>query len=113
MTSISIHLPPPAAAGNALRAAPSGIRELGNGSAVFAGIGGAVIDARAEIAHHRLAASKPVGKTVVHQDHVSFGFQFRPYVPRNPILQLHLAALKTDFRKTRRLHGGLDILVEV
>src|ERR1700732_3473946 len=49
----------------------------------------------------------------MHPEQVSLGFEFRFHVPRNAIFQIELAALKTELRKARRLHGRLDILVEV
>src|ERR1700745_1968567 len=87
--------------------------ELGNGSAIFAGVGSTEIDASTKITHHSLAPAESVGKAVVHANDVAFSLQLHLYVAGHTILQIQVATLKARLGEPRRFHGRLDILVEI
>ena len=76
--------------------------QFGNGGAIFARIGSAIVDAGAEIAHDRLTAAEGVGIAIVHPEDMPFGLQLGDGVARETIFQLDVTSLEREFRKARR-----------
>src|ERR1700752_3332658 len=87
--------------------------QFGDSGAVFARIGGPIIDAGTEVTHDRLAAAERVGIAIVHLEEMTFGFQLSDGIARKAVFQVQITTRKREFGKARRFHGRLDILVKV